>query len=291
MTDADGRIGDLLGRPLEAGRYRLRFQLGERSPFFTALSVDIVVEDVEPELPRPAPAQPVRAVDLPRQLSLGPAGPARRRRSRSCAAPAAAPTATAPLAPTAPLQPRHLPVDRRAERDAGGRLRRGAGAAVRGRAALPRPARGSPAVRTYADLWPRALAIARAMPEAEQLELINAHPRLGAPPAEVSALSFREQGYDRAAGRRPRRRRSQPAGAEAAASEAGRIAAELERLNAAYEARFGFRFCVFVDGRSRAALLPVIEAALEADRPAEIRRALGDVVAIAADRARSARSG
>ena len=35
------------------------------------------------------------------------------------------------------------------------------------------------------------------MPEAEQCELIDAHPRLGAPPGSVSALSFREQGYDR----------------------------------------------------------------------------------------------
>ncbi len=124
-------------------------------------------------------------------------------------------------------------------------------------------------IASYADLWPRALALARAMPEAEQLELIDAHPRLGTPPADVSALSFREQGYDR----------------EAAELEAGRLATELARLNAAYEARFGFRFCVFVDGRTRAALLPVVAAALEADRPAEIRRALGDVVAIAADRA------
>ena len=124
---------------------------------------------------------------------------------------------------------------------------------------------------TYADLWPRALAIARTMPEAEQLELINAHPRLGAPPASVSALSFREQGYDR----------------EAAAAEATRVAAELERLNAVYERRFGFGFCVFVNGRSRQVLLQVIEAALEADRETEIRRALGDVIAIAADRART----
>ena len=60
-------------------------------------------------------------------------------------------------------------------------------------------------------------------------------------------------------------------------AEAGRVAAELERLNAAYEARFGFRFCVFVNGRSRAALLPVMAAALDADRGAEIRRALGEV--------------
>ena len=116
--------------------------------------------------------------------------------------------------------------------------------------------------KSYADLWPRALAVARAMPEADQVELVDAHPRLGAPPASVSALSFHEQGYDRAEAE----------------------VADLDRLNAAYEARFGFRFCVFVNGRSRSELVPVIAAALEADRPTELRRALGDVVAIAADR-------
>ena len=105
------------------------------------------------------------------------------------------------------------------------------------------------------------------MPLDEQLELIDAHPRLGAPPATVSALSHVEQGYDArtrrngARGARPRRRRSRPR----------RVAAELDRLNAAYEARFGFRYCVFVAGRSRAALLPGLAAALEADRDAEIR--------------------
>lgn len=127
---------------------------------------------------------------------------------------------------------------------------------------------------SFADVWPRALAIARAMPEADELELINAHPRLGAPPASVSALSFREQGYD------------QDHHQDGTEGEAARVAAELEQLNAAYEARFGFRFCVFVNGRSRAALVPVIEATLEADRAVEIRRALGEVVAIAADRSR-----
>ena len=113
-------------------------------------------------------------------------------------------------------------------------------------------------------LFGRAEAIALAMPEEEQLELINAHPRLGAPPASVSALSHREQGYDR---------------------DTTEAIAELERLNAAYESRFGFRFCVFVNGRSRRALVPLLEAALDADRGAEIRRALLDVVAIARDRA------
>jgi hypothetical protein len=47
--------------------------------------------------------------------------------------------------------------------------------------------------------------------------------------------------------------------------------ADLERLNAEYEARFGFRFCVFVDGRSRPELVPVLERALTADRDAVSR--------------------
>lgn len=143
-----------------------------------------------------------------------------------------------------------------------------------GRLAADRP------FSSYADLWLSSLAIARAMPQDEQLELINAHPRLGAPPANVSAMSFREQGYEHEA-----------AGASEASAEAARVAGELERLNAAYEERFGFRFCVFVNGRSRAALLPVIELALLAERSTEIRRALGEVVAIAADRARAAHAG
>jgi len=45
--------------------------------------------------------------------------------------------------------------------------------------------------------------------------------------------------------------------------------------------------CVFVNGQSRAALVPVMAIALQADRPAELRRALGEVVAIAADRYRT----
>jgi 2-oxo-4-hydroxy-4-carboxy--5-ureidoimidazoline (OHCU) decarboxylase len=124
------------------------------------------------------------------------------------------------------------------------------------------------AARPFGDeetLFGRAGAIALAMPEEEQIELVDAHPRLGAPPASVSTLSFGEQGYDR---------------------ETTEAIAELEQLNRAYEGRFGFRFCVFVDGRSRAALVPVLEATLSADRAAEIRRALGDVIAIARDRYR-----
>jgi len=128
------------------------------------------------------------------------------------------------------------------------------------------------------QLFDVARRIARAMPADEQIELIDAHPRLGAPPGSVSAASFVEQGYDRAAAE------------GAVTAEGARLAAELERLNAAYEARFGFRYCVFVAGRSRAALVPEYEAALSADPATERARALEAIVDIAADRWRT-RSG
>lgn len=112
-------------------------------------------------------------------------------------------------------------------------------------------------------LFLAAERIALEMPEDEQVELIDAHPRLGAPPESVSDMSFREQGYDR---------------------ETRDAVEALDRLNEAYESRFGFRYCVFVDGRSRAALVPELERALAADRAAELKRALRAVVAIARDR-------
>ena len=93
-------------------------------------------------------------------------------------------------------------------------------------------------------LFARARSIAQEMPEGEQLELIDAHPRLGAPAGSVSAYSHMEQGY------------GLDAAEVAAAADRERLAAHLERLNEAYETRFGFRYCVFVAGRPREALLP-----------------------------------
>jgi 2-oxo-4-hydroxy-4-carboxy-5-ureidoimidazoline decarboxylase len=115
-------------------------------------------------------------------------------------------------------------------------------------------------------IFDRALDIALTMPEEEQVELVDAHPRLGAAPGSVSPMSYAEQGYDRA-------RRG-----------AAGTAAELERLNDAYEERFGFRYCVFVAGRPREALLPGMRAALGGDRDDELRRALQAVVDVARDR-------
>jgi 2-oxo-4-hydroxy-4-carboxy-5-ureidoimidazoline decarboxylase len=134
------------------------------------------------------------------------------------------------------------------------------------------------AARPFVDpetLFIRARELAHRMPEEDQIDLVDAHPRLGALPGSVSALSFREQGYDE---------ESADAAAEA---ERRRLGHELRRLNEAYERRFGFRYCVFVAGRPRAVLIREFEAALAADREAELHRALDAVVDIAADRYRT----
>jgi 2-oxo-4-hydroxy-4-carboxy--5-ureidoimidazoline (OHCU) decarboxylase len=119
---------------------------------------------------------------------------------------------------------------------------------------------------TEEDLFGAARAVARQMPQEEQVELLDAHPRIGADPSTMSAMSHAEQGHDA------------PADAQAWIGE------ELTALNEAYESLFGFRFVVFVAGRPRADIIPILEMALHADRDEELRRGLDDVVLIAADR-------
>ncbi|HUR16467.1 MAG TPA: 2-oxo-4-hydroxy-4-carboxy-5-ureidoimidazoline decarboxylase [Candidatus Limnocylindrales bacterium] len=111
----------------------------------------------------------------------------------------------------------------------------------------------------------RADDIAQSMPEEEQVELLNAHPRIGALPSTVSAMSYKEQGYDRDPGTVGLQER-------------------LDHLNEEYERRFGFRFVVFVAGRPRSAIADVMESRMSASRDEELARGLSDVVAIARDR-------
>jgi 2-oxo-4-hydroxy-4-carboxy--5-ureidoimidazoline (OHCU) decarboxylase len=125
---------------------------------------------------------------------------------------------------------------------------------------------------TEADLLDAARAAARTMPEDEQVELLAAHPPIGADPATVSPLSHGEQGYD-----------DQPPEHEPWVEE------ELAALNEAYEQRFGFRFVVFVAGRPRRDILELLEHAVTADRDEELRRGLDDTILIAADRMRTLR--
>lgn len=115
------------------------------------------------------------------------------------------------------------------------------------------------------ELFEAARMIARSMPEEEQRELLDSHPRIGSDSSAVSELSRREQ-------------------SAAGPDEPAWVGEELRALNEAYEARFGFRFVVFVAGRPKAEVIPILERALHADRDEELRRGLDDVVLIAADR-------
>ena len=115
-----------------------------------------------------------------------------------------------------------------------------------------------------------ARTILAAMTEAEQIAVINAHPRIGERPDRVkaqSAQSFREQGYEHDT--------TPPA-----------VFLRLARLNEEYEQKFGFRFVVFVNRRPKEALIPVFEARLRGSRDEERRTALEEILAIAEDRLR-----
>jgi 2-oxo-4-hydroxy-4-carboxy--5-ureidoimidazoline (OHCU) decarboxylase len=114
----------------------------------------------------------------------------------------------------------------------------------------------------------RAREILAELSEAEQIAVINAHPRIGEQAERVraqSALSFREQGYDRD--------QTPPD-----------VMLRLASLNEEYEQKFGFRFVVFVNRRSKEALLPVLEARLRGSRDEERKTALQEILAIAEDR-------
>ena len=78
--------------------------------------------------------------------------------------------------------------------------------------------------------------VASSMSEEEQVELIEAHPRVGAETAAMSTLSRAEQD------------------AGGGSDEPTFVAEELANLNELYEGRFGFRYVVFIAGRPPEAL-------------------------------------
>jgi OHCU decarboxylase len=131
---------------------------------------------------------------------------------------------------------------------------------------------------SYDALLDRADALVNELSPAEQVVVVNAHPRIGESAAVVrqtSALSYREQGYDAEAGLAP--------------EELERLYADLARLNAEYEAKQGFRFVVFVNGRPKAAILEVLRERIDRPREQELETALHEMLAIARDRLRKLR--
>ena len=60
--------------------------------------------------------------------------------------------------------------------------------------------------------------------------------------------------------------------------------ARLAALNAEYEAKFGFRFVVFVNRRPRREIVPILEERLQRTREEELTTGVDELVQIAVDR-------
>ena len=105
-----------------------------------------------------------------------------------------------------------------------------------------------------------AQAVVGELTEEEKLEALNAHPPIGA--KTLSKRSSAEQGSD----------------------DDPKTLVELERLNTEYEERFGFRFVVFVNRRSKSEIVPILRQRLERSREEELDTAVKELVAIAEDR-------
>jgi OHCU decarboxylase len=117
---------------------------------------------------------------------------------------------------------------------------------------------------SYGALIDTAEALALEMPFDDQVEVLSAHPRIGAAAASLSQASLREQG-----------------GASA-------VDTELATLNAQYEARFGFRFVVFVNRRPKSEIVLVLRERLQHSQEEELAAGLREMFRIARDRLASA---
>ena len=111
------------------------------------------------------------------------------------------------------------------------------------------------------DPLTRAVTLVHELPHDEKVEMLAAHPAIGQRKG-LSTRSAAEQGSD-----------ADP-----------EVLDELERLNADYEARHGFRFVVFVNRRPKAEILDVLRARIGNATDQELDTACGELVAIAVDR-------
>ncbi|KAI7882714.1 hypothetical protein K492DRAFT_205901 [Lichtheimia hyalospora FSU 10163] len=132
--------------------------------------------------------------------------------------------------------------------------------------------------KSYIELidFAQNLCLGNELTNDEKLEVINAHPRIGASKANLSAMSLKEQGYnDRQ---------------NALSKEDEEINATLARLNEEYENKYGFKFVVFVAGRPRKEIIPVIQERLASNnREKELITGMTDMMLIAKDRLNKAK--
>ena len=111
------------------------------------------------------------------------------------------------------------------------------------------------------DPLSQADEVLAAMSDDEKVEALDAHPAIGQR-KDLSARSAAEQGDD-----------ADPA-----------VLSELAYLNQVYEEKFGFRFVVFVAGRSKVEILDVLQERIGRTREEELDTGCRELVAIARDR-------
>jgi urate oxidase len=132
--------------------------------------------------------------------------------------------------------------------------------ALEGATPLARKVAAGESPRSPEELIARMRAALPTLTEAEKVATLNAHPRIGERPDRMSPRSRQEQGQE--------------------------TLPELERLNAEYERKFGFRFVVYVNRRSKSEIVKVFRARLQRSREEEMAEGLNAIVDIAADRLR-----
>ena len=113
------------------------------------------------------------------------------------------------------------------------------------------------------DPLAQARDVARELPDDEKKEVLDAHPAIGGKP--TSDRSRCEQGTD----------------------DDPQVLAELAELNLAYEEKFGFRFVVFVNGRPRREILPLLRERIARTREQELETGVDELVQIAVSRWRT----
>jgi 2-oxo-4-hydroxy-4-carboxy--5-ureidoimidazoline (OHCU) decarboxylase len=133
--------------------------------------------------------------------------------------------------------------------------------ALEGSTPLAEKVRAGGPYHSTAELVARMRAVLPTLTDAEKVATLNAHPRIGEDPRHLSERSLREQG--------------------------AKAVPELDRLNAEYERRFGFRFVVFVNRRPKAQIVEVLQERLHRSREEEMEEGLRAIVAIAEDRLRT----
>ncbi|KAG0167976.1 hypothetical protein DFQ28_004002 [Apophysomyces sp. BC1034] len=130
---------------------------------------------------------------------------------------------------------------------------------------------------SYLDLidYAEKICLGSELTHKDKLIVINAHPRIGETKANLSVSSLREQGYS--------------TNQSTLSPHDQEVNATLGRLNKEYETKYGFKFVVFVAGRPRSQIIPVIQERIaNSDVEKEMHTAITDMMLIAKDRLKKA---